>query len=843
MSKINAIRLINLNYNNNAIKISDETFHLNGESTLLSLRNGGGKSVLVQMMTAPFVHKRYRDAKDRPFESYFTGSRPTFILVEWALDQGAGYVMTGMMVRKRQEISGEETGSGEELEIVNLISEYKERCLLDISHLPVVEKTKKEITLKSFGACRQLFESWKRDKSVNFFFYDMNNQAQSRQYFDKLKEYQINYKEWETIIKKVNLKESGLSDLFADCRDEKGLVEKWFLDAVESKLNRDRNRMKEFQNIVEKYVEQYKNNRSKIERRDTIRCFCEEGEKIRAEALQFEESLKQVAFHENQIAGLRAELGRLRNEEEEAREKLLQEIKEIQEKREYLLYKKLSGEYYELEKQERFHSSSRDMIDMEREALKRECSETEKRLHLLECARQQDETDEDGRALLEAVERFELAKKKGESLEPERQRLGSLLKQYYQEALKSWEAKQEQNRKEQETVRETLKSKEERLEELQNQIIDYASRMAGQKTRIAVFDQRENRFNKMYGESLKRNLLGEYEPGALQILLQIYEKTLEDVIKERLTLRQKQETETEEKKKLERRLEDLKQELGRNGEEQRELLRIGREYGEELSERRKILRYLELKDSLVFEQDAILQASGRKLKEIQIARRELEQEEERCQKEYERLTQGKVLELPKEFEAMLRELEIPCVYGMEWLRKNGRSTGENQKLVKRHPFLPYSLLISKRELKILLSFTEKGDGKEVYTSFPVPMLLREELEGRAGEEAGTVLEWNKIHFYVYFNQNLLDEAALKRMVEEKAHQMDKLKGAISRKQEEYQGYFEKQEKVRNQKVTKESYQENQEKLEENGRREQELKGQIEAAAAQARTLEEELEQL
>ena len=823
MSKINAIRLINLNYNNNAIKISDETFHLNGESTLLSLRNGGGKSVLVQMMTAPFVHKRYRDAKDRPFESYFTGSRPTFILVEWALDQGAGYVMTGMMVRKRQEISGEETGSGEELEIVNLISEYKERCLLDISHLPVVEKTKKEITLKSFGACRQLFESWKRDKSVNFFFYDMNNQAQSRQYFDKLKEYQINYKEWETIIKKVNLKESGLSDLFADCRDEKGLVEKWFLDAVESKLNRDRNRMKEFQNIVEKYVEQYKNNRSKIERRDTIRCFCEEGEKIRAEALQFEESLKQVAFHENQIAGLRAELGRLRNEEEEAREKLLQEIKEIQEKREYLLYKKLSGEYYELEKQERFHSSSRDMIDMEREALKRECSETEKRLHLLECARQQDETDEDGRALLEAVERFELAKKKGESLEPERQRLGSLLKQYYQEALKSWEAKQEQNRKEQETVRETLKSKEERLEELQNQIIDYASRMAGQKTRIAVFDQRENRFNKMYGESLKRNLLGEYEPGALQILLQIYEKTLEDVIKERLTLRQKQETETEEKKKLERRLEDLKQELGRNGEEQRELLRIGREYGEELSERRKILRYLELKDSLVFEQDAILQASGRKLKEIQIARRELEQEEERCQKEYERLTQGKVLELPKEFEAMLRELEIPCVYGMEWLRKNGRSTGENQKLVKRHPFLPYSLLISKRELKILLSFTEKGDGKEVYTSFPVPMLLREELEGRAGEEAGTVLEWNKIHFYVYFNQNLLDEAALKRMVEEKAHQMDKLKGAISRKQEEYQGYFEKQEKVRNQKVTKESYQENQEKLEENGRREQELK--------------------
>ena len=60
MSKINAIRLINVNYNNNAYRISDETMYFNGESTLLSLQNGGGKSVLVQMLTAPFVHQRYR---------------------------------------------------------------------------------------------------------------------------------------------------------------------------------------------------------------------------------------------------------------------------------------------------------------------------------------------------------------------------------------------------------------------------------------------------------------------------------------------------------------------------------------------------------------------------------------------------------------------------------------------------------------------------------------------------------------------------------------------------------------------------------------------------------------
>ena len=49
MSKINAIRLINLNYNNDSIRIADETFRMNGENTLLSLRNGGGKTVLVSV--------------------------------------------------------------------------------------------------------------------------------------------------------------------------------------------------------------------------------------------------------------------------------------------------------------------------------------------------------------------------------------------------------------------------------------------------------------------------------------------------------------------------------------------------------------------------------------------------------------------------------------------------------------------------------------------------------------------------------------------------------------------------------------------------------------------------
>lgn len=52
--------------------------------------------------------------------------------------------------------------------MINFISEYTEPCLQDIHHLPVVEKGKKEIVLKSFSACRQIFETLKREQGRKF---------------------------------------------------------------------------------------------------------------------------------------------------------------------------------------------------------------------------------------------------------------------------------------------------------------------------------------------------------------------------------------------------------------------------------------------------------------------------------------------------------------------------------------------------------------------------------------------------------------------------------------------------------------------------------------------------
>lgn len=720
MSKINAIRFINLNYNNNAIRISDETFHLNGESTLLSLRNGGGKSVLVQMITAPFVHKRYRDAKDRPFESYFTTGKPTFILVEWALDQGAGYVLTGMMVRKSQNMEADQTDN---LDMVNFVSEYRSPCLTDLHHLPVVEREKKKMTLKNFADCKRMFEEFKRDNSFHFYCYDMTNSAQSRQYFDKLLEYQINYKEWETIIKKVNLEESGLSNLFSDCKDERGLVEKWFLEAIEGKLNREKNRMKEFQTIVEKYVGQYKDNRSKIKRRDTIRLFGEESLLVEEAALHYQQAEEKKKNQENRIGGFIQNLSSCREVFGERYGEVLQNLDKVEQAFSYLRYEQLSDEYYQYEKEQRFHVSNRDMIEAERNELEREQKETEKRLSLLFCARQQETVRLEQAEYDEARQKLEVFHRKDEDMAPEREFLGYMLREHY-------EKRQAENKEEQkevsdriEELEQELKEQKNRAEETEKKIRENTSLEGSLKTSVKSYDIQEERFNARYKEKFTRNILGDYEPGLFDIKREMYQKSKEDETRNQTKRSRQLEELKEQMKGLERDLKDRGKEKQQKIWEREQQEEVKKGYEEELLVRSSILKYLNLGEEERFNTDKILGASDRKLSEISRLKRTLEQEEDVLQKEYRKLTEGKVLELPGQLEQEFDTLGIPVVYGMEWLKKNGHTQEQNRKIVEAHPFLPYALILSKRELEKLSA--HPGD---TYTSVPIPIVKREELE-------------------------------------------------------------------------------------------------------------------
>ena len=804
MSKINAVRFINLNYNNNAMKINDECMQFSGKSTLLSLRNGGGKTVLVQMMTAPFVHRGKQKTKDRPFESYFTTAKPSFILVEWLLDGGAGYVLTGLMVRKNQEISEEKTDA---LEMMAIISEYKEPCMQDIHHLPVVEQNEKTMKLKSYNSCRKLFEDYKKDKKISFFCYDMSSPAQSRQYFYKLMEYQINYKEWETIIRKVNVKESGLSELFSDCRTEKELVEKWFLEAVESKLNKEENKVKNFQEILEKYAGKYKNIKEQLKRRDAIQKFKEAAEEIQINAEDFLVKEGEKAEQEKVIAAFIARLNVLYEEAEIERERQEEGRKKLQEELEFLKYEQLSCEFHEKNREKRNHASNREMIDLEKESLLRKQQKIQKKVHVFLCAKQQEMVNEDKQEWEIRKEKAAISRTKEENLEPERNRIGGQLSGYYEYRLSDNKEKQEAIKKQKLQIRKDISQQKDILNEYREKTKKITESKGSFRSLVRGYDNIEIKYNSNYRENLSRNILGVYEAGMLDIKQEMYDKEQKKSIQENKEQKEKSENTTEAIHRTERALEEKREKYFQKDSDIKQAEKEKKEYEQELEERKDILKYLELPEEKLFAREEILHKAKIKMQELSSRRRTLEKKEDALQKEYKLLVSGRVMELPDNLKEEFEKLDVPVVYGMEWLKKNGFTEKKNKEIVSQNPFLPYALILTRQELKKL---AERNG--ETYTSFPVPIIERENLESIKLDRTQSFVKMQDIHFYILFNENLLDEEKMEIMIEQKQKDIADIRETMQICKNEYEDYFHRFDVIKRQAVTKENWDKIQKKL-------------------------------
>lgn len=804
MSKINAVRFINLNYNNNAMKINDECMQFSGKSTLLSLRNGGGKTVLVQMMTAPFVHRGKQKTKDRPFESYFTTAKPSFILVEWLLDGGAGYVLTGLMVRKNQEISEEKTDA---LEMMAIISEYKEPCMQDIHHLPVVEQNEKTMKLKSYNSCRKLFEDYKKDKKLSFFCYDMSSPAQSRQYFYKLMEYQINYKEWETIIRKVNVKESGLSELFSDCRTEKELVEKWFLEAVESKLNKEENKVKNFQEILEKYAGKYKNIKEQLKRRDAIQKFKEAAEEIQINAEDFLVKEGEKIEQEKVIAAFIARLNVLYEEAEIERERQEEGRKKLQEELEFLKYEQLSCEFHEKNREKRNHASNREMIDLEKESLLRKQQKIQKKVHVFLCAKQQEMVNEDKQEWEIRKEKAAISRTKEENLEPERNRIGGQLSGYYEYRLSDNKEKQEAIKKQKLQIRKDISQQKDILNEYREKTKKITESKGSFRSLVRGYDNIEIKYNSNYKENLSRNILGVYEAGMLDIKQEMYDKEQKKSIQENKEQKEKSENTTEAIHRTERAIEEKREKYFQKDSDIKQAKKEKKGYEQELEERKDILKYLELPEEKLFAREEILHKAKIKMQELSSRRRTLEKKEDALQKEYKLLVSGRVMELPDNLKEEFEKLDVPVVYGMEWLKKNGFTEKKNKEIVSQNPFLPYALILTRQELKKL---AERNG--ETYTSFPVPIIERENLESIKLDRTQSFVKMQDIHFYILFNENLLDEEKMEIMIGQKQKDIADIRETMQICKNEYEDYFHRFDVIKRQAVTKENWDKIQKKL-------------------------------
>lgn len=226
MPAIRKIRIVNFRFNDGAKLIPDEIFCTeNAEGkpidTLLNLDNGGGKSVLVQLMLQPVCPKA--KVQNRNISDYFQkGTDHAFVLIEWALDNSKNSLLTGIALAASTN-ADDETES-KTIRYYTFLHDYtRTGDKLDIINLPLTERTGSHIRALSFEDMRKFLQS----RKVEYFPSDS-----LRRYQDRLASYGILHTEWENILVRINSVEGGITKFFEEYKTADRLLDRFIIPGV-----------------------------------------------------------------------------------------------------------------------------------------------------------------------------------------------------------------------------------------------------------------------------------------------------------------------------------------------------------------------------------------------------------------------------------------------------------------------------------------------------------------------------------------------------------------------------------------------------------------------------------
>ena len=280
MPQISKIRIVNFNYNDGSRFIPDELYDLaspdSGEAlnTLFNLNNGGGKTVLVQLMMQP-VHPKAM-AGGRHIEDYFshTGDH-SYILLEWNLDGSKEKLLTGISIAASSSASTEEDKRGNSVKYYTFTTHYDTYSAYSISSLDLSSNDNGNYVPARFDYVRE-----KAKSSRGLLTYYSSDDAVKWAEF--LAEYGIFRTEWESVIEVLNKDEGGLNQYFDEAKTSDKLIAKFFIPAIEQKLMSAASKGTDcsLDTILIYYAKKIKDKESVIKQRDTNKKLLEDLEGV-----------------------------------------------------------------------------------------------------------------------------------------------------------------------------------------------------------------------------------------------------------------------------------------------------------------------------------------------------------------------------------------------------------------------------------------------------------------------------------------------------------------------------------------------------------------------------------
>ena len=386
MPQISKVRIVNFNYNDGKRLIADELYDFASKekddalNVLINLANGGGKSVLVQLMMQPIIPKA--KVAGRKIESFFNkASDHCFVLIEWIKDNSTEKLLTGIAMSASESSTTEDDSSrGMAVKYYTFYSNYTSYSSpYDITNMPLSKKENGRFVAAEFDAVRTLAR--KSNGVLNYYVADDNPKWQK-----KLAEYGLIQSEWR-MMEKLNSEEGGLSKFFGDFKTSDHLVDRLLIPTIESKLNQTHSKEdNSLATMLLSYANQYASKQEIIREKEIYEAFSRELTALlpQAESLWNANDALEKCIRE--LFGFSDALSAKLDECKSLQEKYASDIDELDRKSARIEHERASLMFYKAKEAFELALKSYDEATSEEQRVSLQLENTTHKKLVLECA-------------------------------------------------------------------------------------------------------------------------------------------------------------------------------------------------------------------------------------------------------------------------------------------------------------------------------------------------------------------------------------------------------------------------------------------------------------------------
>jgi hypothetical protein len=239
MPRINRIRVTNIQYDNGKKQLPDITIEVSGLNTVLLLANGGGKTLLIQLIMQTILPNEKMSGRriaDLLQNNRYTGH----VAVEWLLDDAARrhYLCAGFCFTSGQH-------NDQRLRYFNYLLDYDEQSELTIESLPLIKIDQQ--AMKRPINYLELRDFLKEEAGHRVQLFDQINT-----YHDRLRIYQILPEEWKN-IRDTNGSEGGVDKFFEKSKTTPQLLDNLLIPSVEEMIFQSEQKKKELVHAFAEY--------------------------------------------------------------------------------------------------------------------------------------------------------------------------------------------------------------------------------------------------------------------------------------------------------------------------------------------------------------------------------------------------------------------------------------------------------------------------------------------------------------------------------------------------------------------------------------------------------------